>query len=543
MSAAAPLTPLAPLVVVGDALLDVDVDGSATRLCPDAPAPVLDATDERPRPGGAALAALLAALSSARPVRLVAPLGDDDGSARLRELLAGTVEVVGLPTAGEIPRKTRMLAGDRPLLRLDTGGLGTGPWDLGPVTEALADAGAVLVADYGRGTTADPALRELLAGTARRVPLVWDPHPKGTDPVAGAALVSPNLAEAGATGGPDWLPSASRAAAELRERWAVEAVVVTAGSHGALLRSAAGNAVVPARAAEGGDPCGAGDRFAAAAALALASGRALDEAVSAAVGAASTFVGGGGAGAVRRDADGTWSHPGVEAHASEGALQSTRSAVGAHRQSAPVAADASEGVLQSTRSAVGAHRQSAPVAADASEGVLRSTRSAVGAHRQLLPGDADAAVALAEETRRQGGRVVATGGCFDLLHAGHARTLAAARALGDVLVVCLNSDDSVARLKGPARPVVGQADRAELLAALACVDAVAVFDEDDPQALIARLRPDVWVKGGDYAADDLPEAPLVRSWGGEVVAVPYHAGRSSTRLVSQAARSIEGVTA
>ncbi len=144
---------------------------------------------------------------------------------------------------------------------------------------------------------------------------------------------------------------------------------------------------------------------------------------------------------------------------------------------------------------------------------------------------------MVEAARARGGRVVATGGCFDLLHAGHARTLGAARALagpGGVLVVCLNSDASVRRLKGPHRPIVGQADRAELLAALACVDAVAVFDEDDPQTVIARLRPDVWVKGGDYAADDLPEAGLVRSWGGEVVAVPYHAGRSSTRLAAAA---------
>ncbi|MDL5160550.1 D-glycero-beta-D-manno-heptose 1-phosphate adenylyltransferase [Actinomycetospora termitidis] len=508
----------APLLVIGDALLDVDVDGSASRLCPDAPAPVLDATDERPRPGGAALAALLAALSSSRPVRLVTPLGDDASSRRLVELLAGTVEVVGLPTTGEMPRKTRMLAGDRPLLRLDTGGLGGGPWDLDAVAAELGAAGAVLVADYGRGTTADPDLRALLTDAARRVPLVWDPHPKGTDPVPGASLVTPNLAEAGATAGSDWLSTASRAAADLRERWAAEAVVVTAGAHGALLRSAAGNAAVPARAASGGDPCGAGDRFAAAAALALASGRALDDAVSAAVAAASSFVGGGGAGAVRRADDGTWHHPGV------------------HR-------DSTGGPHRSDRPAMGAHRQPAAPGPDPSEGPLRSDRSATGAHGQLIPGDADAAVALAEEVRGRGGRVVATGGCFDLLHAGHARTLAAARALGDVLIVCLNSDASVARLKGPARPIVGQSDRAELLAALACVDAVAVFDEDDPQALLARLRPDVWVKGGDYAADDLPEAPLVRSWGGEVVAVPYHAGRSSTRLVSQAARSIEGASA
>ena len=102
-----------------------------------------------------------------------------------------------------------------------------------------------------------------------------------------------------------------------------------------------------------------------------------------------------------------------------------------------------------------------------------------------------------------------------------------------MLVVCLNSDASVRRLKGPDRPVVAEADRAEMLRALAAVDAVEVFDEDDPRTVLERLRPDVWVKGGDYATDELPETPLVRGWGGEVVAVPYHAGRSSTRLLAR----------
>jgi rfaE bifunctional protein nucleotidyltransferase chain/domain len=133
-------------------------------------------------------------------------------------------------------------------------------------------------------------------------------------------------------------------------------------------------------------------------------------------------------------------------------------------------------------------------------------------------------------TRARGGTVVATGGCFDLLHAGHARTLAAARALGDCLVVCLNADSSVRRLKGPDRPVVGQAERAELLRALTCVDAVALFEEDTPERLLRTLRPDVWVKGGDYSAEALPEAELVRGWGGRTVVVPYHPGRSTTRL-------------
>jgi D-beta-D-heptose 7-phosphate kinase / D-beta-D-heptose 1-phosphate adenosyltransferase len=121
------------------------------------------------------------------------------------------------------------------------------------------------------------------------------------------------------------------------------------------------------------------------------------------------------------------------------------------------------------------------------------------------------------------------------LHTGHSRTLAAARALGDCLVVLLNSDASVRRLKGAERPIVPAAERAELLLALGCVDAVVVFDEDDPCAVLAELRPHLWVKGGDYDPAALPETELVRSWGGEVIAVPYRPGRSTTRLLQVAA--------
>jgi rfaE bifunctional protein nucleotidyltransferase chain/domain len=130
--------------------------------------------------------------------------------------------------------------------------------------------------------------------------------------------------------------------------------------------------------------------------------------------------------------------------------------------------------------------------------------------------------------------VVATGGCFDLLHAGHVATLEAARALGDCLVVCLNSDDSVRRLKGPSRPLVPQEDRARVLAALECVDEVVVFDEDTPVEAIRRVRPDVWAKGGDYAGADLPEAALLREWGGQAIVLPYLTGRSTTSLVARA---------
>jgi D-beta-D-heptose 7-phosphate kinase/D-beta-D-heptose 1-phosphate adenosyltransferase len=135
-----------------------------------------------------------------------------------------------------------------------------------------------------------------------------------------------------------------------------------------------------------------------------------------------------------------------------------------------------------------------------------------------------------------GGTVVATGGCFDLMHAGHARTLSAARALGDCLVVCLNSDESVRRLKGSPRPLMELDDRVDLLLALECVDAVIVFEEDTPLAAIARIEPDIWVKGGDYAAEELPETALMATWGGSTVTVPYYPGRSTTQLASALSR-------
>lgn len=146
------------------------------------------------------------------------------------------------------------------------------------------------------------------------------------------------------------------------------------------------------------------------------------------------------------------------------------------------------------------------------------------------------ALEVVEAVRSAGGTVVATGGCFDLLHAGHARTLRAARDLGDCLVVLLNSDESVSRLKGADRPIISARDRAELLTALGCVDAVLLFEEDTPHRALEKIRPDIWVKGGDYEAQSLPEAGLIASWGGRSVTVPYQVARSTTSLAAALAK-------
>jgi D-beta-D-heptose 7-phosphate kinase/D-beta-D-heptose 1-phosphate adenosyltransferase len=441
------------VVVVGDALLDRDLDGRAERLAPDAPVPVVDEIVERPRPGGAGLAAVLAARAGAH-VTLVCALGGDDAGRSLAALVAEAgVRVCDLGAPGATPEKVRVRAGGRALVRLDAGGDGGS----GPLTPdaagALAAADAVLVSDYGRGVPAEPSVRTALA--ALSAPIVWDPHPRGPEPIRGVVLATPNESEA-RPADPS-LAAVEAAGRALAARWRAVNVCVTRGPRGALLVAGDGPALaVPAPRVGAADPCGAGDSFAATAAVRLAAGALPSEAVRAAVAAAAAFVAAGGAAGVAPDG------PAPEPPAGEAAAE------------------------------------------------------------------------LAARARAEGGTVVATGGCFDLLHAGHVRMLEAARALGDCLVVCLNSDASVRRLKGPDRPLVGQEDRAAVLAALGCVDAVAVFEEDDPSEILRELRPHVWAKGGDYAIADLPEAATLAEWDGRAVIVPYVAGRSTTQLIEVA---------
>ena len=130
-------------------------------------------------------------------------------------------------------------------------------------------------------------------------------------------------------------------------------------------------------------------------------------------------------------------------------------------------------------------------------------------------------------------KIVFTNGCFDVLHFGHVHYLMEANALGDILVVGLNSDDSVRRLKGPSRPINGEKERAFVLAALSCVDYVVVFEEDTPKELIETVRPDVLVKGGDYALDQIVGADFVTRNGGTVTTLPFVEGFSSTRIIEQ----------
>ncbi len=135
--------------------------------------------------------------------------------------------------------------------------------------------------------------------------------------------------------------------------------------------------------------------------------------------------------------------------------------------------------------------------------------------------------------RAEGKRLVLTNGCFDLLHVGHVRYLSEARSLGDCLLVAINSDRAVRALKGPARPVMKENERAEILAALSAVDYVTVFDDFSPRALIASLLPDVLVKGGDYALDEIHGREETEAAGGRVLALPLVPGMSTTRIIER----------
>ena len=145
----------------------------------------------------------------------------------------------------------------------------------------------------------------------------------------------------------------------------------------------------------------------------------------------------------------------------------------------------------------------------------------------------DEAAAWAEGLRAAGKRVVFTNGVFDLLHPGHVRYLGEARQQGDALIVAINSDRSVQAIKGPSRPINSEGDRAEVLAALSCVDAVVIFDEDDPHAVISAIGPDVLVKGADWAEDKIIGRDVVEARGGKVIRIPFAQGYSTTGMIER----------
>jgi D-beta-D-heptose 7-phosphate kinase / D-beta-D-heptose 1-phosphate adenosyltransferase len=442
------------LVIVGDVLLDREVRGRVERLCPDSPVPIVEDVVEGFRPGGAGLAATMAADDGAA-VTLVTALAEDAPAEKLRDLLhTAGVEVVDIGLDGTTPQKVRIGSADRCLLRVDLGYGGTvGYADPEDLLALVERADAVLVSDYGHGVAAADPARAALERSVADTPVVWDPHPRGPHPVPGVRLATPNASEVSKStgGGGGGIPDLARWSATLRRRWRSAALCTTMGSAGALMVDGSPTPlVVPPPFVASGDPCGAGDRFAVSAARSLGSGSLVSEAVRTAVAESSAFVANGG-----------------------------------------------------------------PPAAP-----------------PTTPSYKDA-FAAAAGVRESGGRVVATGGCFDLIHAGHIALLKAAARLGDRLIVCINSDESVRRLKGPDRPFVSQADRAEVLLSIAGVDHVVGFDEDTPASVLERIRPHVFVKGGDYAGTDIPESEVLERWGGRAVVLPYLDGRSTTAIAEE----------
>lgn len=142
--------------------------------------------------------------------------------------------------------------------------------------------------------------------------------------------------------------------------------------------------------------------------------------------------------------------------------------------------------------------------------------------------------------KEKGHKIVLTNGCFDILHAGHVRYLAAARAVGDILVLGLNSDESVRMLKGPTRPINTERDRAEVIDGLKSVDYVVIFGEKTAEALVRDVRPDYYAKGGDYSVESLPESQAVQEVGGKVVFLPFVEGKSSTKIIQKIEQNVQG---
>ncbi|MGA0568099.1 PfkB family carbohydrate kinase [Rathayibacter sp. KR2-224] len=303
------------ITVVGDTLLDVDVRGTAERLLADAPAPVVDVQTIVRRAGGAGLVACML-LADGHDVDLVTTLSDDDAAGYVRGCLAGA-NIVASPSGIPTPVKTRLFAGTRPLARMDEGCGDAPPALVTPeMIETIEDAEVIVVADYGRGLADDADLRRAIARRSIDIPVVWDPHPRGGRPVAGVTVATPNLTEAIRAAGMQGKDAAAAAgsARVLRGEWACP-VAVTLGEMGVLLADAldAPPSIHQVSRVTAVDPCGAGDRFSSALAVALASGAALPDAVATAADIAALFLARGGVSALGTQRAPRFSGPGSAA--------------------------------------------------------------------------------------------------------------------------------------------------------------------------------------------------------------------------------------
>ena len=467
------------VLIVGDAMLDTYIEGTATRLCKEGPVPVLAKSAEEHLPGGAAnTAANLRALGA--EVEFIGIVGPDAAAAELRAALrARGVDdrrLVEDPDCDTM-RKTRVLAADQFVIRYDEGetrqcsehGIAQ---VLAHVESAFPRCDAVVLADYGYGAVSDALLARLWTLRAQR-PIVLAVDAKYPDRYArsGATILTPDFREAwsatSASGTPAPTPSPEAAEQVGRRLLAMidaEHVAITIAGDGVVVVGRDGQSLhVPAHPVARAGDIGAGDSFTAAIGLALAAGATV-------------------------------------------------------RQAAQIAIDAAGIAVTKPRTAVVTHQD-----------LLRRVNLDDFSPSQSLR----ALASILDAERYAGRRIVFTNGIFDILHAGHVQILQRAKALGDVLVVGINSDESTRRLKGPARPINHERDRLALVSALESVDHAIVFEEDNPAELIRALRPHVHVKGGDYTPDALAEADAVREVGARIVILSLVDGRSTTNVIQK----------
>lgn len=470
----------ASVFVLGDLMLDQYLAGSVDRVSPEAPVPVLLAGTERTVLGGAAnVAANIAALGGTATVCGI--FGDDPAGDELARLCqdAGLTLDPALRRS-DVPTtvKRRIVSGSQQLLRIDhERRTAVSEPDVARVVERLerlaaSGLGGVVISDYDKGTIT-PAMARAVIGVARRfrLPVVVDPKGTVLDHYRDATVVKPNLAEARrilAT----WSPAGEPAGIEtlpsaLHALVEVENFVVSMAADGVAL-------------APRGGPV---QRF-----------RSQAREVADVSGAGDTMV----------------------------ATMATALANGLPVRTSVELGNVAAGL------ACAKFGTALVTAAEIFEEITRLTLPAESPH---IVEDWERLSRLVDLRRRAGARIVFANGCFDLLHRGHVSLLEEARAQGDVLVVGLNSDDSVRRLKGPTRPLQSLTDRLKVMAAVRFVDYTTAFEQDTPLDLIRAIRPDVIVKGGDYRADEVVGAAEVKEWGGRVHIAGLVPGLSTTKLV------------
>ncbi|WP_253445978.1 bifunctional D-glycero-beta-D-manno-heptose-7-phosphate kinase/D-glycero-beta-D-manno-heptose 1-phosphate adenylyltransferase HldE [Pseudomonas nitroreducens] len=459
----------APVLVVGDVMLDRYWHGATSRISPEAPVPVVRVEQHEDRPGGAANVALnLAALGA--PAFLVGVTGIDEAA----DSLSDSLQAVGVTTrfqriAGQPTIvKLRVMSRHQQLLRVDfEEAFRTDAVALSTDVEALLSQVRVLVlSDYGKGALKNHQ-QLIQAARKRGIPVLADPKGKDFAIYRGASLITPNLSEFEAIVGrctdeADLVAKGQQLMTELE----LGALLVTRGEHGmTLLRPGHSALHLPARAREVFDVTGAGDTVISTLAGAIAAGEDLPQAVALANLAAGIVVGKLGTAAI-----------------------------------------------------------SAPELRRAVQREQGSERGVLSLEQLLL---------AIEDARAHGEKIVFTNGCFDILHAGHVTYLEQARAQGDRLIVATNDDASVTRLKGPGRPINSVDRRMAVLAGLGAVDWVVSFAEDTPERLLSEVRPDVLVKGGDYGVEQVVGADIVKAYGGEVRVLGLVENSSTTAIVEK----------